>query len=518
MMTRFAYSGVLLLSMTAPVLAATTFAAPAVPTVAHVEGGAIEGTISDGVRAFKGVPFAAPPVGTLRWKPPQPVQPWSGVRAAREFGNRAMQLPLFADMVFRSPGVSEDCLYLNVWTPLAPTQKKLPVLVYFHGGGLAAGDGSEPRYDGAAMARQGIVALTVNYRLGVFGFLAHPELSAEGPMRASGNYGLMDQAAALRWVQRNIAAFGGDPSQVTIAGESAGSYSVSAQMINPQARGLFARAIGESGSVLGREPLPTLAQAEQQGAAFAKAAGAASLAELRSMPAQQLLEVVRQPGMPWFSIVQDGAVIERAPLETYKRGWQAKVPLLAGWNSQEMHAGAILGKEPVTKETFAAALEKLYGESARDAARAYDYDVADAARDLASDRWIVYGTWKWIDLHSRIAPTYRYYFSRPRPASVTGKPADAGAVHSGEIEYALGNLDGNSVYRWSDDDRRVSATMQGYFANFIRTGNPNGVGLANWPIVNHPAPNVMRIDVQSAPYNPRDRARFEFHDRQQEKP
>ena len=510
MMIRFAYSGVLLLAMAAPAFAA--------PVVAHVEGGAIEGTTADGVRAFKGVPFAAPPVGTLRWKAPQPVQPWSGVRPAKDFGNRAMQPPLFADMVFRSPGISEDCLTLNVWAPAAPGKKKLPVLVYFHGGGLAAGDGSEPRYDGAAMARQGIVALTVNYRLGVFGFLAHPELSAEGLMRASGNYGLMDQAAALRWVQRNIASFGGDPAQVTIAGESAGSFSVSAQMINPQARGLFARAIGESGSVLGRDPLPTLAQAEQQGVEFARAAGVASLAELRALPADQLMAVAGKPGMPWFSIVQDGAIIDRAPLTTYQRGLQAKVPLLAGWNSQEMHAGAILGKEPVTKENFAAALEKLYGESARDAARAYDYDVAEAARDLASDRWIVYGTWKWIDLHSRSAPTYRYYFSRPRPETVDGKPAGAGAVHSGEIEYALGNLDGNKVYRWSEDDRRVSATMQGYFANFIKTGNPNGAGLANWPVVTRPAPNVMRIDVQSAPYNPRDRERFEFHDRQQEKP
>ena len=518
MMIRFAYSGALLLSVAASALAAPSSAAPAAPTVAHVEGGAIQGTIGDGVRAFKGIPFAASPVGDLRWKPPQPVQPWSGVRPAREFGNRAMQLPLFADMVFRSPGISEDCLTLNVWTPAAPAKRKLPVLVYFHGGGLAAGDGSEPRYDGAAMARQGIVALTVNYRLGVFGFLAHPELSAEGPTRASGNYGLMDQAAALRWVQRNIASFGGDPAQVTIAGESAGSFSVSAQMINPQARGLFARAIGESGSVLGLSAPPTLAEAEQQGVEFAKAAGLPTLAQLRAAPAEQLLQAMGKPGMPWFSIVTDGAVIERAPLETYRRGGQAKVPLLAGWNSQEMHAGAVLGKLPATKENFAAALEKLYGDGARDAARAYDDDAADAARDLASDRWIVYGTWKWIDLHSRLAPTYRYYFARPRPATVDGKPADAGAVHSAEIEYALGNLDGNAVYRWSDDDRRVSAMMQGYFANFIKTGNPNGAGLASWPSVTHPAPNVMRIDVQSAPYNPRDRERFEFQDRQAIKP
>ncbi|AXA92260.1 carboxylesterase/lipase family protein [Massilia sp. YMA4] len=507
MMTKTVYAG----ALAAALAAGPALAGPA-PIVLAVEGGAIEGAYADGVRSFKGVPFAAPPVGALRWKAPQPVRPWPGVRPAKDFGPRAMQLPLFADMVFRSPGIEEDCLYLNVWTPLAPASKKLPVLVYFHGGGLAAGDGSEPRYDGAAMARQGIVALTVNYRLGVFGFLAHPELSAEGAVRASGNYGLMDQAAALHWVQRNIAAFGGDPAQVTIAGESAGSYSVSAQMVNAQARGLFARAIGESGSVLGLEAPPTLAEAEQQGVAFASAAGAASLTALRALPAAQLLEVAGRPGMPWFSIVTDGAVIERPPLETYRRGLQARVPLLAGWNSQEMGADALLGQAPATKEAFAAALERLYGDRAADAARAYDYDVPDAARDLASDRWIVYGTWKWIDLHRRVAPTYRYYFTRPRPG------AAGGAVHSGEIEYALGNLDGNKVYRWNDDDRRVSATMQTYFANFIRTGNPNGAGLAQWPSVDHPAPNVMRIDVASDVYNPRDRARFEFHDRQNTAP
>jgi para-nitrobenzyl esterase len=221
--------------------AASTLANAAAPvTTVKVEGGRIEGRIEDGVRAFKGIPFAAPPVGELRWQAPQPVKPWQGVRQAAAFGNRCMQLPLFSDMVFRSPGQSEDCLYLNVWAPANPGAKKLPVLVYIYGGGLATGDGSEPRYEGAAMARQGIVALTINYRLGALGFLAHPELTAESRHKASGNYGLMDQAAALRWVRANIAAFGGDPARVTIAGESAGSFSVSAQMISPLARGTFA--------------------------------------------------------------------------------------------------------------------------------------------------------------------------------------------------------------------------------------------------------------------------------------
>jgi para-nitrobenzyl esterase len=499
-------------------LAAATLVHAAPATTVKVEGGTIEGRVEDGVRAFKGIPFAAAPVGALRWKAPQPLQPWQGVRKAQDFGNRCMQLPLFSDMVFRSPAVSEDCLFLNVWAPLQPSAKKLPVLVYFYGGGLAAGDGSEPRYEGASMAKQGIIALTVNYRLGVFGLLAHPELSAENPFKSSGNYGLLDQSAALAWVKKNIAAFGGDPAQVTIAGESAGSYSVSAQMILPASKGLFARAIGESGSILGRRGAPPLAEAEQQGAAFAQGAGLGSLAQLRAAPAEVLLQAQGKPGAPWFSIITDGHVIDRAPLDSYAQGRQARVPLLAGWNSQEMNAGAILDNQEPTAERFQAALRQFYGDQAAEAAKVYDADPALAARDLASDRWIVYGTWKWIDLHAKAAPTWRYYYSRPRPATVDGKPAASGAGHSVEIEYAMGNLDGNKVYAWSDDDRTVSRTMQAYFANFIRQGDPNGKGLPAWPKVTQPGAHVMRIDVQSGAFDPADRARFQFHDRQAAKP
>jgi para-nitrobenzyl esterase len=514
-----ASAGILLAA--AATIAQAAGADKAAATTVKVEGGRIEGRIEDGVRAFKGIPFAAPPVGELRWKAPQPVKPWQGVRQATEFGNRCMQLPLFSDMVFRSGGPSEDCLYLNVWAPAQPAGRKLPVLVYIYGGGLAAGDGSEPRYEGAAMAKQGIVALTINYRLGVFGFLAHPELTAESGHKASGNYGLMDQAAALAWVKKNIAAFGGDPRQVTIAGESAGSYSVSAQMLMPMSRGLFARAIGESGSVLGRRGAPPLAEAERQGADFAQGAGFATLKDLRAAPAEALLQAQGKPGAPWFGIVTDGYAIDRAPLDSYTQGRQAKVPLLAGWNSQEMHAGAILDNQEPTPERFQAALEKFYGAdpaALAEAKRVYGYDVADAARDLSSDRWIVHGTWKWIDLHAKAAPTWRYYYSRPRPATVDGKPAATGAAHSAEIEYAMGNLDGNKVYAWTEEDRAVSRTMQAYFANFIKHGDPNGAGLPAWPKVTQPGANVMRLDVEPGAFDPRDRARFEFHDRQAAKP
>jgi para-nitrobenzyl esterase len=303
---------------------------------ARPAGGALQGAaLPSGIHAFKGVPYAAPPVGSLRWREPQPAQPWKDVRPATQFGPRAMQLPLFGDMNFRSNGVSEDCLYLNVWTGAKSAQERRPVLVYFYGGGFVAGDGSEPRYDGESMAQQGIVAVTVNYRLGAFGFLAHPELTQESPNHASGNYGLLDQAAAIRWVRDNIAAFGGDPQRITIAGESAGSFSVSAQMASPLAKDLIAGAIGESGSLLGLQPLPALAQAEQAGATWATTLGAGSLAALRALPAQQLLEASGKPGAPRFSAIVDGYLFPQAPTAVFAAGQQAKVPLLVGWNSQE---------------------------------------------------------------------------------------------------------------------------------------------------------------------------------------
>src|SRR5579883_1179908 len=243
--------------------------------IVKTKAGSLEGTgpQASGVRHFKGIPFAEPPVGNLRWTAPQPVKSWAGVKSAKEFGPRCMQQSLYGDMNFRANGMGEDCLYLNVWTPAKSAKEKLPVLVYYFGGGFQAGDGSEPRYDGESMATKGVVALTVNYRLGVFGFLAHPDLTKESPHHASGNYALLDQHAALEWVKRNIAAFGGDPNRVTIAGESAGSIAVSAQMASPLSHGLIAGAIGESGSILGALSAVPLSQAEEQGVKFAKAVG-----------------------------------------------------------------------------------------------------------------------------------------------------------------------------------------------------------------------------------------------------
>lgn len=483
-------------------------------------------TEKSGIRVFKGVPFAAPPVGNLRWREPQPVKNWTGVRKAEQFGPRAMQLPLFGDMNFRSNGVSEDCLYLNVWTPAKTGKERLPVLVYFYGGGFVAGDGSEPRYDGESMAQRGIVAITVNYRLGVFGFMTHPELTKESPHKASGNYGLLDQSAALQWVKQNIAAFGGDPNKVTIAGESAGSYSVSAQMASPLSKNLIAAAIGESGSLLSLQPTTPLAQAEQNGVTFATSLGASSLAALRALPAQQLLEATGKPGTPRFAVVVDGYFFPKSPAEIFTTGTQAHVPLLAGWNSEESGYRAVLGQDQPTPENFAKAIQKLYGERAGEVLKMYggttEAEIIQAATDLAGDRFIGYSTWKWIDVHSQTGgkPVYRYLYSRPRPEmtpemgnatpglaggvirnadpTVKKAPPARGAVHSAEIEYAMGNLASNKVYAWTPEDYKVSAVMQNYFVNFIKTGNPNGKGLPNWPAIKPGSPvPVMHIDVNT---------------------
>ena len=466
------------------------------------QNGLLQGvTEESGVRAFKGIPFAQPPVGELRWKEPMPPENWKGVRKADHFAPQAMQRPIYSDMVFRSDGKSEDCLYLNVWTPAKSSTAKLPVLVYFYGGGFNAGDGSEYRYDGESMAKKGIVSVTVNYRLGVFGFLAHPGLTVESVHHSSGNYGLLDQHAALVWVQKNIAAFGGDPKRVTIGGESAGSMSVSAQVASPLSKGLFVGAIAESGSVLANLSPVSLADAEQNGVKFANKVGAVTLADLRKMPADQLLELSASASFPRTI---DGYFLPEPPTEIFEAGRQMHVPLLAGWNSTEVDYHSLLGKDEPTLVNYKKALQRLYGDHADEVLAAYpattNADVMQAATDLASDRFIVYATWKFIDLQRQTSgkPVYSYLFSRKRPTMVNGQINVAlGAVHASEIEYALGNLPYNKVYAWMPDDFKVSETMETYFANFIKTGNPNGDGLPHWPNLHATQPEFMLIDVNS---------------------
>lgn len=510
------------------------------PIQVKIENGTIEGLYDtkSGLQLYLGVPFAKPPVGDLRWKAPQPLDNWTGVKSTKAFGPRAVQAPVFGDMNFRSNGISEDCLYLNVWTPAKRNTTGLPVLVYFYGGGFVAGDGSEPRYDGAAMAGKGIVVVIVNYRLGLFGFFAHPELSKETSYKGSGNYGLMDQAMALKWVQKNIAAFGGDPKKVTIAGESAGSISVSALMVSPLAKNLIAGAIGESGSGISALSAVSLAEAEKTGAEFAKNAGYSSLAQLRAASTRELYEVYQESRRFGFPSVIDGYFFPKSMMEIFKAREQAQVPLLLGWNSAEIPGMAFMQGLPYSEENLIKKIKEAYPDDYEEALKVYPHgnakEVEWAATNLASDRFISFSTWKWFDIHRKNSnqTVYRYLYSKLRPPLVdkslttglaggtmsanSGAPVfvPIGAPHACEIEYCMGNLDLVKDFAWTADDYKVSETMMNYFANFIKTGNPNGDKLPEWPSATpgDTTPPVMIIDVESKSVK-YDDARYRFLDK-----
>lgn len=515
----------------------------AFPVQITTSNGIIEGEfdIKTNIQSFKGIPFAQAPVGNLRWKAPQPVLNWNGIKQTKKFGPRAIQSNVFGDMGFRSDGMNEDCLYLNVWSPAKTSTDKLPVLVYFYGGGFAAGDGSENRYDGENMAKKGIVTLTVNYRLGIWGFFSHPELTKESPNHASGNYGLLDQNAALKWVQSNIDKFGGDPKRVTIAGESAGSIAVSAQMASPLSKGLIAGAIGESGGSIypTLAPVP-LAEAEKTGLEFAQKIGAASLKDLRTMSTLELYEKSIGTSLGVFKTTIDGYFLPKLLPEIFEAKQQAMIPLLVGWNSEEMTYKALtMGKE-INNESYIQKIKELYGDKANEVLKLYPIgtleETEQSATDLAGDRFIAYSTWKWFDLHRKNStqPVYRYYYSHPRPemrnnsleAGLAGgtikknsntpkTPIQKGAVHSAEIEYAMGNLVSNKDYAWSEDDFKVSDTMMNYFANFIKNGNPNGDGLPVWPMAkNEEKPEIMVLDVNSRSKKAENDARYLFLDKE----
>jgi para-nitrobenzyl esterase len=465
----------------------------------RVESGLLEGTPGSASHgpAYKGIPFAAPPVGDLRWKPPQPVAPWQGVRKATEFGPRCTQGRVFGDMVFRDEP-SEDCLYLNVWTPAAPSSKALPVMVWIHGGGFVAGSASEPRQDGERLAGKGVVVVGINYRLGVFGFFAHPELTRESSQRASGNYGLLDQVAALQWVKKNIAAFGGDPANVTIFGESAGSFAVSALMASPLAQGLFQRAIGESGAFFtageGTLAPKALAASEQVGQKFATSLGAESLAALRAKSADDLLKAT-MAGQPMrFGPNVDGYMLRETAYATFAAGKQSHVPLLAGWNADEIRSSVTLNKAKPTAKSFTEQTRTRFGDSADAVLKVYpaasDAEALESAASLASDMFIGYATWKWIEMHAATggSPVFRYSFDRviPVPADhkAGGVPAtakDIGARHAGEIEYVFGALASSPDVPWEPVDHKLSDLMMSYWTNFARSGDPNGPGVPQWP-------------------------------------
>ena len=487
----------------------------------RTRNGVLEGCHCAGVSVFKGVAFAKPPVGSLRWQEPQPVEPWQGVRKAVDFGPNPMQENIFGDMLFSTKEMSEDCLYLNIWTPSKTWNERLPVFIYFNGGGLMAGSGSEPRYAGMTFARRGVIAITANYREGIFGFFSHPELSKESTYKGSGNYGFLDQVAAIRWVRENISAFGGDPERITIMGESAGSMSVSALMASPLSRNIIAQAMGSSGSVLGRQPWSSLRDAEREGVETMKRLGCKTLEELRAIPAADLLKRAAVRNVPTCTI--DGYFMPKEPMEIYSHGEQAKVPCLIGNNNAEMSPEMFLGGKAPTMENFAPAVEEWSGRSAEEVFARYgissDKDILSLpGYSLAGDMFIAYSTWKWIDMQQSTspAPVFRYLYCHPRPdmvqkdleAGLAGgvrkresdseKPRVPGAIHSADIEYQMGTLPTNRVFSWQAEDYAVSEVFVNMFVNFIKYGDPNALGLPRWePVNGRDVAPVMMIDVES---------------------
>lgn len=441
-----------------------------------------------------------------------------------------MQLPIYSDMIFRDTGSSEDCLHLNIWTTAKTGKERMPVMVWIHGGGFQAGASSEPRQDGSSLARKGVVVVSVNYRMGIFGFFAHPDLTAESGRKASGNYGLMDQAAALQWVKKNIAIFGGDPGKITIFGESAGSFSVSALMASPVSKGLMARAIGQSGAFFGNTlSAKSLSDSEKQGEKFASTHGG-TLAALREMTSDDLLKVSTEAGPFAFVPTIDGYFLPKPVSEIYAAGEQAHIPLLAGWNADEGSGAVVTAKPKLTAQSFAAQLRKQAGDNADGMLKVYpastEEEAIRSAKDLAGDSFIGYSTWKWIEeqTHVENVPVYRYLFSRVRPAPEgameNGYPVkDFGAVHASDIEYVFGALDSNKNFQWQPVDYKLSEMMQTYWTNFAKTGNPNGRTVPNWE-QSRPETNYAVMHLNEQPKSAPDslRARYQFLDQHPMKP
>ncbi|HUE42348.1 MAG TPA: carboxylesterase/lipase family protein [Candidatus Sulfotelmatobacter sp.] len=488
------------------------------PTV-KIDTGKLEGKSDGTISAFLGVPFAKPPVGDLRWKPPMKPTKWKGVRNATGFGSRCMQGAIYDDMIFRDPGISEDCLYLNVWTPskLGKSKDKLPVMVWIYGGGFSAGATSEPRQDGTNIAKEGVVVVSMNYRLGIFGFFAHPELAKENSHNATGNYGLMDQSAALEWVKRNIAQFGGDPGNVTIFGESAGSFSVSEQMASPVSKGLFHKAIGESGGAFASHALPfrTKDESAEEGAKFAKDhLNADTLAALRAIPAQKVLDAQMAVKGERFAPNIDGYFLPDSPEALFAAGRQSDVPLLVGWNRDE-------GSFSVPKADQAAALKAIatkdFAAKSDEFLKLYPTENDEQAKrsiaDYEGDYFIAFSTWRWIEAQRKTgkSPIYRYRFDMDHPKDPKRGPEESGAYHSAEIEFVFGALDSETWISWRPEDHTLTNLMRKYWSNFAKNGDPNGAGLPAWPKYNADTGfEVMHLDADPKAQKDMHRARYEF--------
>lgn len=460
------------------------------PSSVKTEAGLVQGTSEEGLTVYRGIPFAAPPVGDLRWRAPQPAAKWEGVREATRFAPGPIQ--------GGSPpsGVSEDCLYLNVWTPAKSASDRIPVLVWIYGGGFGGGATSEPNYSGEKLAKKGVVLVSIAYRVGQLGFLAHPELSAETTNHVSGNYGLLDMIAGLQWVQRNIAAFGGDPNKVTIFGESAGGIAVSVLSASPLAKGLFHGAVSQSGGSFG-PPRPTtfpgenlkrLPDAERSGEAYAKSAGVASIAELRKL-APEKLPGGRGLGMSWPII--DGWVIPDDQHKLYEAGRYNDTPILVGYNSDE---GASFSP-PKSPEDYIASVNKRYGPFAESLLKAYPTGantVPKTARDLARDSAFGWHTWSWARLQSKTGKSrvFYYYFDQ-HPEYTEGSPrAGYGSPHGMDVAYVFQHLNPSNP-QTTRSDLAISDAMAAYWVNFAKHGDPNGEGMPAWPAFTEANPVVM---------------------------
>lgn len=463
------------------------------PAPVRVEGGMLQGTSEDGLRVYRGIPFAAPPVGDLRWRAPRPAANWEGVKPADKFGPRCYQGGRGA------PGVetSEDCLYLNVWSPAKSARDHVPVLVWIYGGGFNAGATSEPNYSGEKLAKKGVVLVSIAYRVGQMGFFVHPALSAENRHHASGNYGLLDMIAGLQWVQRNIAAFGGDPHRVTIFGESAGGIAVSMLCASPLAKGLFQSAISESGGSFGPprpatlpgENLKRLPDAERSGEAYAKGAGAASIADLRKIAADKLPAGGRGQGMAWPII--DGWVIPDDQYKLYEKKRYNDTPILVGYNSDEGQSFS----PPRTPEDYIAAVKARYGPFAERLIAAYppgSGSVAKSARDLTRDAMFGWHTWAWARLQAKTGKSKVYFYCFDQhPDYPAGSPRDGyGSGHGAEVRYVFGHVDPANA-QTTKTDLAISEAMATYWTNFAKRGDPNGEGVPAWPAFSDAAPTLM---------------------------
>jgi para-nitrobenzyl esterase len=472
-------------------------AAPAAPAAVRVDSGWLQGVREGGLTVYKGVPFAAPPVGPLRWREPAPAKPWRGVRRADSFAPACMQkgvsMPGEAP-----PRISEDCLYLNIWAPARAAKAPLPVIVWIYGGGFTNGSASMPLYWGDQLARKGAVVVTLAYRLGPFGYLALPELTAESPHRSSGNYAILDQIAALAWVKRNIAAFGGDPGGVTIAGQSAGAASVSLLTASPLARGLFQRAIGESGGVF--EPIKLapgyqLVNAEKDGQAWAASVGATSLAQLRALPAAAVLagkgDAVAHP-------VIEPYVLPASPYEVFAAGRQNDVPMLVGSNADEARS-LVAHQDTLKAATFAADIAKTWGPLPPQLLAPYPHatDAQAVTARLAFERDLrfAWDDWTWARLQAATgrSPVYYYHFTHAPPFPAGSVYAGWGPSHFAELWYVFDHLD-QQPWRWTAPDRALADAMSNYWVNFARSGDPNGPGLPRWPRFERTSPRVMWLD------------------------